>query len=173
MPDFWRATFTIPRVALVCAVVAGALNVGSYVGLPMSGPLAVVHLAIMACGVALFCRIGLHHALAWHAKGVRPSTRALPWRLIWSTVAAAGYLAVVALAFVAAYGEGSAEVRGGREVWVNGGEVVRTLVPGSVAAFNVWMLRVFSAAWLFFGLLIAVAGDHIEQRIRGYRTAAR
>jgi hypothetical protein len=139
----------------------------------MSGPLGVVHLAIMACGFALFGRIGLHHSRVWRANGLRPSTRALPSRLVWSTVAAAGYLAILAVAFVAVYGEGNAEVRGGHEVWINGNSVVRTLAPGSVEAFNAWMLRVFSAAWVFFGLLISVTGDRIEQRIRAYRAVAR
>jgi hypothetical protein len=133
----------------------------------------VVHLAIMASGFALFWRTGLHHSLAWRARGVQPDTIALPRRLIWGTVASAGYLAVVVLVFIAVYGEGNAEVRDGREVWVNGHSVVRTLAPGSVAAFNAAMLRVFSAAWMFFGLLIAGTGDRIEQRIRAYRAAAR
>ena len=174
--EFWRSTFTIPRAALVAATVAGFLNLGSYAGLTMSwagGALGVVHLAITVLGFALVGRIGVHHALSWRGAGVRHGTTALPWRLIWSAVVAAGYLLVVCVGFVMVYGEGNAEVRDGREVWVNGSSVVRTLAPGSVATFDARMLRVFSAVWIFFGLLIAVTGDRIERRIRAYREVAR
>jgi hypothetical protein len=34
------------------------------------------------------------------------------------------------------------------------------------------MLRLFSAAWLFFGLTISLAGRGVEEGIQGYKAAA-
>jgi hypothetical protein len=154
--------------------VAVVLNAGSYLGLGMSwigGAFAIIHLVLMVLGFVLFARISLHHSLAWRAAGTRIHATPLPVRLIMGTIAALIYLLVTALAVFVIYGEGSAEVRNGQEVWVNGDSVVRTLAPGSVAAFDSFMLRVFSAAWIFFGLLIALVSHRVEERIRGYRAA--
>jgi hypothetical protein len=38
--------------------------------------------------------------------------------------------------------------------------------------FDARTLRVFSAAWLFFGLLIALVGHRVGERMREYRAAA-
>ena len=174
--DFWRSTFIAPRVAIVCAATAGVLNVSSYAGLGVSwagGLFALVHLAIMALGFFLFARIAVHHRLSWRASGWRPDTSPLPRQLIWGAVASLGYMLALFVGLSALYGDGSAEVRNGREVWVAGDSVVRALAPGSVATFEARTLRVFSAAWLFFGLLIALTGHRVEERIRDYRAAAR
>lgn len=174
--DFWRSTFTAPRAALVCTAIAGVLNLGTYAGLRMSwagGAFALVHLAIIALGFFLCARITVHHRLSWRAGGWRPDTTPLPRRLIWGVVASLGYMLALLLGLFAVYGEGNAEVRNGREVWVAGDSVVRALAPGSVAMFEARTLRVFSAAWLFFGLLIALTGHRVEEKIREYRAAAR
>lgn len=172
IPEFWRSTFTSSRAALVCAAVAVVLNVASYLGLTMSwagGALAVPHLVIMVLGFVLFARIAVHHSLALRTAGERPRTTPLPPWLVWGTVAALAYLLLVAVIFIAVYGEGGAEVRNGQEVWMNGETVVRALPPGSVATFDARMLRAFSAAWLFFSLLIALTSHRVEERIRAYR----
>ena len=172
--EFWDSTFAAPRAALACAAIAATLNVGSYAGLGMSfagGAFAIVHLVIMALGFALFVRISQHHMLAIRAVGVRPETTVRPARLVWATVAALAY--VLFLGLFAAYGEGNAEFRGDREVWVVRDSVVRVLNPGSVAVFDARSLRLFSAAWLFFGLMIALTWHRIEEKIRGYRAALR
>ena len=171
--EFWRSTYVTPRAALACAAVGVLLNAGSYLGLAMSGTsvlLVVPHLVLMVLGFLLTARIALHHSLAWRAGGERPRTTPLPPRLVWGTVAALGYLLLVAGIFVATYGEGGAELRNGQEVWMNGETVVRVLPPGSVALFDARMLRVFSSAWIFFGLLIALLSHRVEERILGYRS---
>jgi len=138
-----------------------------------SGVFGVVHLVIMALGFLLFARIALHHRLSWRASGWRPETTPLPRWLMWGTVASFAYTLALFLGLLAVYGEGSAEVRDGREVWVAADSVVRALPPGSVATFDARTLRAFSAAWLFFGLLIALTGHRVEERIREYQAAAR
>ena len=174
--EFWHSTFAGPRTALVCAAIASVLNLGSYAGLGMSwagGVFGIVHLAIMALGLLLFDRLAVHHRLSWNADGWRPESTPLPRRLIWAAVASLGYLLALFLGLFAIYGEGTAEVRNGREVWVAGDSVVRALAAGSVARFDARMLRAFSGAWLFFGLLIALTGHRVEERIREYRAAVR
>jgi hypothetical protein len=174
--EFWHSTFTAPRVAIVCAAIASALNLGSYTGLGMTwanGVFGVVHLAIMALGFLLFARLALHHRLSWRAGGWRPEVTPLPRRLVWGTVASFAYMLALFLGLFAVYGEGNAEIRNGREVWVVADSVVRALAPGSVATFDARMLRAFSAVWLFFGLLIALTGHRVEERIREYRSTAR
>jgi hypothetical protein len=137
------------------------------------GLFALVHLAIMTLGFLLFARIAVHHRLSRRAGGWRPDSTPLPRQLLWGAVASLGYMLALFLGLFAVYGEGSAEVRDGREVWVIGDSVVRALAPGSVATFDARTLRVFSAAWLFFGLLIALTGHRVEERIREYRAASR
>ena len=92
---------------------------------------------------------------------------------MWGTVASLGYMLALFLGLFAVYGEGNAEVRDGREVWVVADSVVRALAPGAGRTFDARTLRLFSAAWLFFGLLIALTGHRVEERIREYRAAAR
>ena len=41
--EFWRSPFIAPRIALVFAGVAGALNLGSYAGLGMNLTRASAH----------------------------------------------------------------------------------------------------------------------------------
>jgi hypothetical protein len=174
--EFWDVTFMVPRLALVCAAIAGALNLASYAGLGMSGvgrAFALVHIVVMVLGFVLFVQLIQHHVLAVRAAGVQPDTTALPTRLIWGTVAAGVYLLILLLALFAIYGEGYPELRGGREMWIAPDSPARPLAPGSIAAFEARGLRVFSAAWLFFALLIALTGHRVQEKIRGYQAARR
>jgi hypothetical protein len=158
----------------VCAVLAGFLNAGSFVGLTMGsagGSVGLVHLAVMALGITLFLRVAYHQLFALRYPRVQPATNSLPSGLVWGAVASLCYTMAMVAWLVIRFGEGGAEVHDGREVWVNGGRIVRDLPPGSVAAFAEWTLRVFSASWLFFALLIALIGHRVEERIRGYRAA--
>ena len=110
------------------------------------GVFALVHLAIMGVGFFLFARIAIHHRCSWRAGGWRPESTPLPRRLIWGAVASLGYVVALFLGLFAVYGEGNAEVRNGREVWVAGDSIVGALAAGSVATFDARTLRVFSAA---------------------------
>ena len=169
--DFWRGAGRLSRAALICAALSALLNVASYAGVTMAsagGSLAVVHLAIMALGFVLFARIWHHHSLAWRQPAVRPDRPPVPARLGWAAAASLVYLLVLFTWLFAAYGEGAPEVRDGREVWVAAGVVVRKIAPGTIARFEAHTLRLFSAAWLFFGLLIALSAHTVDARLRAY-----
>jgi hypothetical protein len=170
--EFWRRTYTLPRAALACATISAALNVSSYAGLGIDwagGALSVVHLAVMALGLALFVRSGYERTLSVLRRRAQVDVDPMPRRLIWSTVASFGYLVALLIGIAVVYGEGFAEVRDGREVWVVGSSVVRTLPEGSVDAHHARSLRIFSASWIFFGLFIALMAHRVEDRIRALR----
>lgn len=174
--EFWRRTPKLPRTALILAVIAGILNAGSYVGLTIesaSSGLTGIHAVILILGVTQLVRAGYERMLTGWRRGVRVDADPLPKWLIWSTVGAMLYMVGLIVGVAVAWGEGSAQIRDGREVWVVGNRVVRTLPPGSVDAFSAWSLRILSAAWLFFALLIASLGRGIEQRLRGRDAATR
>jgi len=174
MRDFWRPTFLLPRAAMCVAALAALLNLASYAGLTMRGPfepIVAVHLVVMVLGFALFVRILFHHVVAVRALGVRVRSSPVPKALIVATVLALVYLLVLSAWVLVTYGEGSPVYRDVQEVWVVGGNVARTLSPGSVETYAARELRLFSAAWLMFSLLIAWAGHVFDGRLRGYRAA--
>ena len=176
MQEFWHRTFLLPRIALACAGVTVVLNLASYVGLQMRGlgvSFALIHVVLMALAFVLMVRAVYHRWLALQNSGNNPTRVPIPPVLIWATVLSFIYFLLLFFGMFAHYGEGGAEVRGAQEVWVVRDRVTGILAPGSVAHFEARSLRVFSAAWLFLGLLIAVVGHRIEDRIRAYRTIAR
>ena len=174
--EFWSRTYSLPRAAIVCAGIAAVLNVLSYFQLTMrwaGGGLGVVHIAVMALGFALFVRTGYERFRSVFRREEPVDLDPLPKPLIWLTVASLAYLLVLVITIAAVHGEGFAEVRDGREVWVVGNSVVRTLPAGSVDEHQARSLRIFSASWLCFGLGIALLSHRVEERIRGFRAAAR
>ena len=135
--EFWRRTPKLPRTALILAVIAGILNAGSYVGLTIesaSSGLTGIHAVILILGVTQLVRAGYERMLTGWRRGVRVDADPLPKWLIWSTVGAMLYMVGLIVGVAVAWGEGSAQIRDGREVWVVGNRVVRTLPPGSVDA---------------------------------------
>jgi hypothetical protein len=172
--EFWSRAYTLPRAAIVCAAIAALLNALSYFGFTMNwaGGLGAIHVAIMLLGLAALVRAGYERMRSAFRRKVRPDPDPLPKGLIWLTVASLAYLVALIIMLAAVYGEGFAEVRDGREVWVVGNSVVRTLPPGSVAEHNARSLRIFSASWLFFGLLMALLSHRVEERIHGVRAPA-
>jgi hypothetical protein len=176
MREFWRRTFLLPRIALACAGVAVVLNLASYAGLQMRGlgaSFALIHVVLIALALVLMVRAVYHRWLALQNSGNVPTRVPIPPALIWATILSFIYFLLLFFGMFAHYGEGGAEVRGAQEVWVVRDRVTGILAPGSVARFEARSLRVFSAAWLFLGLLIAVVGHRIEDRIRAYRAIAR
>ena len=131
--------------------------------------LAGVHVAVMALGVALFVRSGYERTLTVLRPRASIDVDPLPRRLIWLTAASCAYFVALLVGMAVVYGEGFAEVRDGREVWVVGNSVVRTLPAGFVEAHQARSLRIFSASWLFFGLFIALLAHRVEDRIRAIR----
>lgn len=170
---FWSDTNWISRAALVCAAGAGLAHLGSFFGLAMRGDFVWIvgfHLAVMLLGFLLFFRIGYHHVLAVRHLSVRPAGSRVLKSLIWCSGGAFVFFTVVFFSAFA-YGEGHPEVREGLEVWVRDYEAVRVLEPGSVRAFEARELRVFSAGWVFFSLVIALAAHAVERRIKQYQHA--
>lgn len=174
--EFWAGSFLLPRIALCCAGAGVVVNLLTFAGLRMAGPfmaLAIIHVTIVVLGIALFSRIGYHHYLALRTRGTGGDSSdfasPIPGRLIVAAVLAAIYFFALALAIFLVYGEGAPVIQDGREVWLYHGVAVRELAPGSVHHFESVMLRVFSAGWIFFGLLIALTGHKVEGRIRMYR----
>lgn len=174
--EFWAGTFLLPRIALCCAAAGVVVNLLTFAGLRMTGPfmaLAVIHLTIVVLGLTLFTRVGYHHYLTLRTRGATADSSRfaapIPARLIAATVLAAIYFLALTLASFLIYGEGAPVIQDGREVWLSHGVAVRELAPGSLHHFESVMLRVFSAAWIFFGLLTALVGHKVEGRIRMYQ----
>ncbi len=69
----------------------------------------------------------------------------------------------------ASWGDGGPDVIEGRSVWMRADRVVRVLRPGEAHDDATQELRLFSAGWLSFALMYAVAGHVVERRIRGMR----
>jgi hypothetical protein len=122
-------------------------------------------------GFTLFVRILFHHFVAVRALGVRVRSSPVPKVLIVANALAFVYLLGLFVWMFASYGEGSPAYRDGHEVWVVGGNVARTLSPGSVDTYAARELRLFSAAWLMFSLMIVWSGHVVDGRLRGYRAA--
>lgn len=70
-----------------------------------------------------------------------------------------------------AHGEGGIEVRGGQYIWVREGTPVRTMTPDGYEAFEGGVLRVFATAWMAFSLMIAWAGQAVDNRLRRLRAS--
>lgn len=174
--EFWAGSFLLPRIALCCAGAGVVVNLLTFVGLRMAGPfmaLAVVHVTIVVLGITLFARIGYHHYLTLRTRGAAADASRyaapIPGRLIVAAVLAAIYFFALTMASFLIYGEGAPVIQDGREVWLSHGVAVRELAPGSLHHFESVMLRVFSAGWIFFGLLTALIGHKVEGRIRMYQ----
>ena len=95
----------------------------------------------------------------------------VPRWVVWGAAFAMAYMLLMFFWLFAVYGEGSPELRNGREVWIVRDSVVRVLAPGSISTLEAWELRIFSAAWIAFGLGIAAIYHRAEVRIRAYREA--
>ncbi len=174
--EFWRDAHPLPGAARLGAGVAAAANAGSYAGLAMRGEyawLGTMHVVVMLLGLITVLRLGLHHYLAVRTFGTRVTAAPLPRGAVALTICALLYMLGVIVWLVVTHGEGGPELRDGREVWVLHGRVVRALPPGSIATFATHELRLFSASWLFFALVLAWTSLTVESRIRAYRASRR
>ena len=172
--EFWRDSGGLARTALAVALFALALNAGTYVGLRARGPFAALHAlhgVVILLGVALFFAVGWAElrSAGRRSRSIDPSPAPivrLPRSLVAGAVGAGVYLAALVAYAAVAIGEGGADVRDGRDVWVHAGRVVRDLRPGERLAMERFELRIFSASWLFFTLVIALAGGRALARTR-------
>ncbi len=173
---FWDRTFLVPRIALLCAAVALACNIASYAGLGMRGPfefLALVQLILMALMFVLFVRIFQHNYWRWRVGDIQTAPINVPRIIVFGAASALIYLLALGYFGIKIYGEGYPELREGREVWVIHDSVTQVLVPGSIALHDARELRLFSAAWMFFALVVAAVYDYVERRRRAYRSACK
>ena len=174
---FWRQTLPTGRLAFSVALIAALVNVLTYVGLNSRGPGAVLfsmHFIVMGLGFALFCLIGFHH-LRWSSAslGAMSDESRIPPSLLWLTGGAVAYGIGLFLLMFAVYGEGYPEIgAAGSWVWMRGGEVVRQLSHAETDQFFARELRVFSACWMFFALIISLAWHKLGHRIRQFRNAS-
>jgi hypothetical protein len=163
------------RIALVCAAVAIALNVASYAGLRMRGAfafLAIVHIVVMGLGFFLIGRIIYSRVFTWRTSPNPLSSTRVPNVILGATIVSFVYFLVMFLGTWAFYGEGNAEFRGADEVLVARDTVRAILPPGTVAEYASRELRIFSAGWLWFALMIAISSHYVERNIQQFRTSS-
>ena len=172
---FWRETYLQPRLALIAAAASLVAHIASYFGLGMRGEfawLAVLHLAVMGLGFVLFVRICVHHWLALRSRGAEMPPLHLPRLLIAGTVVAFAMMVILMVTMVSLYGDGSLDIRDGQSVWVVEG-VAQPMEPRVASLYAARELRLFSSAWTFFALIVALTSHRITQRNRAYRSASR
>ena len=137
------------RTALVCALIAAALNVASFVGptsLVPSSLLVIMHAAVLLLFVTFFVRAGYERMRSAWRRDPEKTDDPLPRPLVWLAVAALVYFLGVLIGTAVVYGEG-------------------VTTPDAVS------LRIFSAAWLFFLLLIALLSHGVETRLHSGKRA--
>lgn len=178
--EFWREAGSLARTAFVVAAVSLMLNVGTYFGLRARGPLQVLHalhLVVILLGVALVLVTVYTRLRAvgrrWTTGSGEPPSARLPRLLVAAAVGGVLYLIALMAYAGLVIGEGGPELRDGLEVWVHAGRVVRELRPGERLAMERFELRLFSASWFLFGLLIALASHSTLARGRERDTAER
>jgi len=171
--EFWREAGSLARTAFLVAAVSFVLNVGTYFGLRARGPFQVLHalhVVVMLLGVALVLVTAYTRVRTvgrrWTTGIAEPRRARLP-RLLVAAALGGGLYLVALLAYAGlVIGEGGPETRDGRDVWVHAGRMVRELRPGERLALERFELRIFSASWFLFGLLIALAGHSALARGR-------
>lgn len=159
---------------MCCALIGLVANAASYVGLSLRPPfegLALVHITVVVLGFVLFIRLVQLKYWAVRAGAIEMPAFDVPRWVVWGAAFAMAYMLLMFFWLFAVYGEGSPELRNGREVWIVRDSVVRVLAPGSISTLEAWELRIFSAAWIAFGLGIAAIYHRAEVRIRAYREA--
>lgn len=186
--ELWHDAGGFARTALAVALLSLAINAGTYLGLRARGPFAVlhaIHVVVILLGVAFVVVLGVAELRRvrrrWSSAGAPPTASApLPRSLVAGAVAAGLYLVALFAYAAVAIGEGGPELRDGRDVWVHAGRVVRDLRPGERFAMERFELRLFSASWLFFTLLIGLGGHRalastrpVEADVLGARASDR
>jgi hypothetical protein len=178
--EFWHDSGSLARTALAVALLSLGINAATYLGLRARGPFSMLHAlhgVVILLGVALFVAIGyaqLRKAWRrWSSAGARPTAEArLPRILVAGTIVAGLYVVALFAYAAIAIGEGGPQLREGRDVWVHAARVVRELQPGERLAMERFELRLFSASWLFFTLVIALAGHGAVARTPAVRSNA-
>lgn len=165
----WMARTSL--VILGLAATVHLLALGGF-GVEQAGSALVL---VMQCGVILvgWLLVGRGFAQqvrAWRAGvSYRSLTAPSAWRL-WLLFAAIGlYMGAWALHLALSWGTGGAEMRDGAYVWMDGARMVRTLTRDEYHRWNAAMLAVFSAAWCWFALGIAIGHRKADVYLREIR----
>jgi hypothetical protein len=124
----------------------------------------------MGLFLAMFVQVLEHNALAWRNPGTHSVRVPLPGRLRWAAAASLLYTIALFAWMGSTYPEGAPRIRNGVEVWLAADSSVTVLAPGATATFDARTLRLFSAAWMFFALTVALVSHGVAVRMRQYRT---
>ena len=156
----WKEGGWMARASLVVLAVAVSMHLAALGGLGMSEvgftAVGVPHVAVIVLG---WCLVGRGFANNYRGWRARMSFRAFrgpsAWRLWIVFALLALYTGGWAL-YLASLGEGGPELRDGAYVWMNGATLVREISPAEYHRWNAAMLALFSAAWCWFSLGIAI-----------------
>ena len=173
MAPYWPRSPLPTKLALVVAVVALLVNLSSYFGLGMDGPLllyAGVHASIMLLGGWLLVQISRHH-VAWFRRP--PNPEALPPypTPLWVALVLSILYAAMTLATLAAGGEGGPAIVNGQQVWVIGQRSMRVLNAEEYRRAQMLQLRAMSAVWLALAIATATAHDRVGARLQRFKAS--
>lgn len=156
----WREGGLLSRASLVVLAVAAAMHLAALVGLGMNDvgfvAIGVPHVAVIVLGLCLVGRGFIGHWRGWKTgTSFRAFRGPSAWRL-WLLFALIGLYMGGWVVYLVLRGEGGAELRDGVYVWVDGARVVREITPAEYHRWEVAMLALFTAAWCWFSLAIAI-----------------
>jgi hypothetical protein len=172
---FWRSASLLPRAALAVLAAAVAAHALSLLGVgweAVPGLWVSLHLAVMALVLALFAG-GLYEAALSPRRSFARDPVPVPRHLVGLSVVFVAYAIAWLVGSFLSFGEGAAELRDGRYVWVLRGAVAREITRAEYRTFDARMLSVFSAGWCAFALPLALRHHQLAVRIRRRRAERR
>ena len=171
----WREGGWLTRGALVTFGVSVAINLLALAGVSTLdigyAPLYIPHIAVMVLGFATVAQGADKRYRDFRRRYPFGSPWPIPIRrrVVLLEAFVALNLAGWVLYSTMTTGPGSAEPHDGGYAWMNRGEVVRELTYAEYHRANANFLAVFSAAWCFFSLGIALIHHRYAVRMRQLR----
>jgi hypothetical protein len=151
----WKHSGLFARASVCVAAAAAIAHLSALAGAGADGPWAAflaLHIAVMLLGFCAFTR-QLRRSRVVTAPSLAVAT---PASLKWLTFVGGLYCFAWFIGVFTYYGEGGAEHHGDTYAWVANGVTIRTLTAAQYNSFQANTARVFSAAWFFFALFLAL-----------------